>query len=87
METDKTLTPIKKRIITHYIYNGTTTIPELAKELDLSVPTITKIVSEMCEDGYINTANSIPKAGVVRFCMALTLIPVTSLASMLSLQR
>ena len=27
---------IKKRIITHYIYNGSSTIPDLSKELDLS---------------------------------------------------
>ena len=29
---------LKKRIITHYIYNGSSTITDLAKELDLSVP-------------------------------------------------
>ena len=45
---------IKKRIITHYIYNGSSTITDLSKELDLSVPTITKFIYEMCEDGYIN---------------------------------
>ncbi|KAA6351769.1 N-acetylglucosamine repressor [termite gut metagenome] len=45
---------IKKKIITHYIYNGSSTIAELSKELDLSVPTVTKLVSEMCEEGYIN---------------------------------
>ena len=42
---------IKKRIITHYIYNGSSTITDLSKELDLSVPTITKFIYEMCEDG------------------------------------
>lgn len=45
---------IKKRIITHYIYNGSSTITDLSKELDLSVPTVTKFIYEMCEDGYIN---------------------------------
>lgn len=45
---------LKKRIITHYIYNGSSTITDLSKELDLSVPTVTKFISEMCEDGYIN---------------------------------
>ena len=30
---------LKKRIITHYIYNGSSTITDLSKELDLSVPT------------------------------------------------
>jgi Mn-dependent DtxR family transcriptional regulator len=49
---------LKKKIITHYIYNGSSTITDLAKELDLSVPTVTKFISEMCEEGYINvTAN------------------------------
>ena len=28
---------LKKKIITHYIYNGSSTITDLAKELDLSV--------------------------------------------------
>ena len=38
---------LKKRIITHYIYNGSSTITDLAKELDLSVPTTTKFINEM----------------------------------------
>lgn len=45
---------VKKRIITHYIHNGNSTITDLSKELDLSVPTVTKFIDEMCEDGYIN---------------------------------
>ena len=45
---------LKKRIITHYIYNGSSTITDLARELDLSVPTITKFINEMCVDNYIN---------------------------------
>lgn len=45
---------VKKKIITHYIYNGSSTITDLSKELDLSVPTVTKFITEMCEDGYIN---------------------------------
>lgn len=44
----------KKKIITHYIYNGSSTITDLSKELDLSVPTITKLIMEMCDEGYIN---------------------------------
>lgn len=44
---------LKKRIITH-LYIGSTTIPDLAKELDLSVPTVTKFINEMCDDGYVN---------------------------------
>lgn len=44
----------KKKIITHYIHNGCSSIPDLSKELDLSVPTVTKLINEMCEEGYIN---------------------------------
>lgn len=45
---------IKKKIITYYIYNGPSTLTNLSKELDLSVPTVTKFVNEMVEEGYIN---------------------------------
>lgn len=45
---------LKKKIITHYMHNGSSTIPDLARELDLSVPTVTKFINEMCDDGYIN---------------------------------
>ena len=44
---------IKKRIITYYIYNGNSTITDLSKELDLSIPTVTKFIGEMCDEGYI----------------------------------
>ena len=65
---------VKKRIITHYIYNGSSTIPDLSKELDLSVPTVTKFIGEMCDDGYINdygnwrlVADAIPTSmGLIR---------------------
>lgn len=43
----------KKRIITYYMHNRSSTIPDLSKELDLSVPTVTKFIGEMCDDGYI----------------------------------
>ena len=38
---------MKKKIITHYIYNGSSTITDLAREMDLSVPTVTKFIDEM----------------------------------------
>jgi predicted NBD/HSP70 family sugar kinase len=37
----------------YYIYHETSTIPELAKELNLSIPTIAKLVSDMCYDGIL----------------------------------
>lgn len=54
---------LKKRIIKHYIYNGSSTITDLSKELDLSVPTITKFISEMYEDGYINDYGKLETSG------------------------
>lgn len=53
----------KKRIITYYIYNGGSTIPDLSKELDLSIPTVTKFINEMCEDGYINDYGKLETSG------------------------
>ena len=57
---------VKKRIITHYIYNGSSTITDLSKEMDLSVPTVTKFIDEMCEDGYMITANWRQAAGAIQ---------------------
>lgn len=54
---------IKKRIITHYIYSGSSTIIDLSKELDLSIPTVTKFISEMYEDGYINDYGKLETSG------------------------
>lgn len=53
----------KKRIITHYIYNGSSTITDLAREMDLSVPTVTKFITEMCEEGYINDYGKLETSG------------------------
>ncbi|NDV58268.1 ROK family transcriptional regulator [Bacteroides sp. 519] len=54
---------IKKRIINYYIYNGSSTIPDLAKELDLSIPTVTKLISEMSDDGYIDDYGKLETSG------------------------
>ena len=54
---------VKKRIITHYIYHGSSNITDLSKELDLSIPTVTKFISEMCEDGYINDYGKLETSG------------------------
>ncbi len=54
---------LKKKIITYYIYNGSSTITELSKELNLSIPTVTKIIGEMNEDGYINEYGKLETSG------------------------
>lgn len=43
----------KRRIINHYIYNGNSTIAELSKALDISIPTATKLIEEMCDSGVL----------------------------------
>ena len=44
---------IKKDIINHFIATGNDTIAELSKELDLSVPTVTKFITELKDQGLI----------------------------------
>lgn len=43
----------KNNIIKFYIANGNSTIYDLSQELNLSVPTTTKLVNEMCAEGYV----------------------------------
>ncbi len=43
----------KKNIVKFYINSGSSTIAELAKELDLSVPTTTKLIGELIDDGFV----------------------------------
>lgn len=53
-----------KKIITAFFYNINSTIPELAKELYLSIPTVTKLVNEMVADGILTDyGKSDSKAG------------------------
>lgn len=44
---------LKINIIRYYILNGANTLAELGREMDLSVPTVTKLVTELMEDGYV----------------------------------
>ena len=46
-------TVTQKRIIAYLMHTHFSTIPDLAREIDLSVPTVTKFVMEMVESGYI----------------------------------
>lgn len=43
----------QKRIITYLMHNHSSTIPDLAKDIDLSIPTVTKFIMELVEEGYI----------------------------------
>lgn len=44
---------VKNQIIEYFIVNGNATNADLAKEFNLSVPTIVKIVNEMCDEGFV----------------------------------
>lgn len=57
--------------------NGNNTIAELSKELNLSVPTVTKLVSELMEDGFVADFGKQETAeAVARICMVSNPIPV-----------
>lgn len=45
----------KKKIIHYFMYTYSSTIPDLAREINLSIPTITKFICEMCDEGYITS--------------------------------
>jgi transcriptional regulator of PTS gene len=44
---------MKIKIISYYINNGENSLADLGKEMDLTVPTVTKLVGELIEDGYV----------------------------------
>lgn len=44
---------LKKKLIHYYIANGDATIADLGRELDLSIPTVTKLLSELQDGNYI----------------------------------
>ena len=45
---------VKNQIIKFFIRNGNATNNDLAKEFALSVPTVSKIISEMMDEGFVN---------------------------------
>jgi len=44
---------LKRDILCYYINNGENTLADLGKEMNLSIPTVTKLVSELIEDGFV----------------------------------
>ena len=44
---------MKLNILRHFILNGEATLPELGKGMDVSVPTVTKVVSDLIDDGFV----------------------------------
>ena len=43
----------KAKIIRYYINNGENSLADLGKDMNLSVPTVTKLVNELIEDGFV----------------------------------
>ena len=50
---------IKRNIIAYMAVNGESTLAELTKELRISVPTITKLVQELCDEGIVTDLGNI----------------------------
>jgi glucokinase-like ROK family protein len=44
---------IKNDILNYFAIYSNSTIVDLARTLDISVPTVTKLLNEMCDDGYV----------------------------------
>ncbi len=44
---------LKREIICYYINNRENTLADLGKEMNLSIPTVTKLVGELIDDGYV----------------------------------
>lgn len=44
---------IKRKIISYYMDTRSSTLPDLSRELELSVPTVTKLITEMIDEGFI----------------------------------
>jgi glucokinase-like ROK family protein len=53
LELGKRSGSLKINIIRYYILNGESTLAELGREMDLSVPTVTKLVGELTDDGFV----------------------------------
>lgn len=45
---------LKLQLIGHYIMGGDFSITDLSHEMNLSVPTVTKLVSELIEEGFVH---------------------------------
>lgn len=44
---------LKKRIIQYLILSGNMSIADISREIELSIPTVTKLISELLDDGYL----------------------------------
>lgn len=56
-------TTLKKRILLYLISAGDSSIADICKEIELSVPTVTKLVVDLLEDGYIRDSGKLDTSG------------------------
>lgn len=60
---NREITDPKKIVLSHFANQGHTTIPELSKELNISVPKITLLVNELIDEKYILDYGKIESSG------------------------
>ena len=44
---------IKNKIVEFFIHNGNSTNTDLSKELNLSIPTVSKLINDMSDEGFV----------------------------------
>ncbi|MBR2962125.1 MAG: MarR family transcriptional regulator, partial [Alistipes sp.] len=54
---------IKRSIIAYMAVNGESTLAELTKELRISIPTITKLVQELVDEGIVTDLGKVETPG------------------------
>lgn len=54
---------LKKEILCYYINQGENTLADLGKEMSLSIPTVTKLVGELIDEGYVVDYGKLETAG------------------------
>lgn len=57
------LIKLKKSVIKLLTLNGEATIAGLCKETDFSIPTVTKIISELIEEGIVSETGKVGTTG------------------------
>ena len=61
--TESKSSAIKQAILGKFINEGTDSIAEISREIGVSIPTITKLVGELIEDGLIEEVGKLGTTG------------------------